>query len=97
MAGEVHGQLATERIDIGDGHTLRAIVWPGDEHPSGWEVFHPSKKEPGKECGCGVWVARRIGQMWTLESWEPLTISPSVLCLQCGDHGFIRNGRWVSA
>ena len=28
--------------------------------------------------------------------WEPLTISPSVLC-QCGDHGFIRNGKWVVA
>jgi hypothetical protein len=33
---------------------------------------------------------------WTVESWEPLTISPSVLCA-CGDHGFIREGRWVTA
>lgn len=31
---------------------------------------------------------------WTVESWEPLTLSPSLLCA-CGDHGFIRNGRWV--
>lgn len=34
---------------------------------------------------------------WTVESWEPLTISPSLLCLTCGDHGFIRDGRWVRA
>lgn len=33
---------------------------------------------------------------WAVESWEPLTISPSVLC-SCGDHGFVRNGQWVPA
>lgn len=34
--------------------------------------------------------------LWQIESWEPLTISPSVLC-SCGDHGYIREGRWVPA
>ncbi len=34
---------------------------------------------------------------WTVESLDPLTISPSLLCLTCGDHGFIRDGRWVPA
>lgn len=33
---------------------------------------------------------------WTVESWEPLTVSPSILC-SCGDHGFIRAGKWVRA
>ena len=33
---------------------------------------------------------------WTVESWEPLTLSPSLLC-HCGDHGFVRQGRWVRA
>jgi hypothetical protein len=33
---------------------------------------------------------------WQVDSWDPLTISPSVLCA-CGDHGFIREGRWVRA
>lgn len=32
--------------------------------------------------------------MWNVESWEPLTLSPSLLCTACGDHGFIRNGKW---
>ena len=36
------------------------------------------------------------GPFWTVESWEPLTLSPSLLC-HCGDHGFIRGGRWVPA
>lgn len=34
---------------------------------------------------------------WTVEQLDPLTISPSVLCRTCGNHGFIRDGRWVPA
>jgi hypothetical protein len=35
---------------------------------------------------------------WTLEGVadEHITLSPSILC-QCGDHGFIRDGKWVRA
>lgn len=31
---------------------------------------------------------------WQIESVDPLTLSPSLLCRACGHHGFIRNGRW---
>lgn len=31
---------------------------------------------------------------WTVKSWEPLTIWPSLLCGRCGDHGHIKQGRW---
>lgn len=49
--------------------------------------------------------ARREGKpppayvAWTVESWEPLTVSPSLLCRApgCSDHGFIRQGRWQRA
>jgi len=45
-------------------------------------------------------VQRRVQpdrpNVWQVESWDPLTISPSVLC-SCGDHGFIRGGRWIPA
>lgn len=45
---------------------------------------------------------------WDVESWDPLTLSPSLLCKAynvsgdpasgtCDDHGFIRGGLWVSA
>lgn len=44
------------------------------------------------------------GSRWVVESWEPLTLSPSLLCKAvlsdgrpCDDHGFIRDGRWVRA
>lgn len=35
-----------------------------------------------------------------LESLDPLTIAPSLLCLPadlCGLHGFVRDGKWVPA
>lgn len=34
---------------------------------------------------------------WDVQNWDPLTINPSVLCRRCGDHGFIRDGKWVPA
>lgn len=36
------------------------------------------------------------GPFWTLVSLEPLTITPSLLCRLCGDHGFITDGQWVA-
>lgn len=37
------------------------------------------------------------GPKWTVVGWEPLTVTPSLLCTLCGDHGFITDGRWVPA
>jgi hypothetical protein len=34
---------------------------------------------------------------WTLVQTEPLTVTPSILCDECGVHGFISNGEWVPA
>jgi hypothetical protein len=34
--------------------------------------------------------------LWQVSCWEPLTVSPSILC-HCGDHGFIQGGCWVPA
>ncbi|MCU1617181.1 MAG: hypothetical protein JWO98_4721 [Frankiales bacterium] len=32
-----------------------------------------------------------------LLSEDPLTVSPSILCADCGLHGFIRDGHWTDA
>ncbi len=34
---------------------------------------------------------------WQIVSKEPLTVSPSILCRQCGVHGFWQNDEWISA
>ncbi len=35
--------------------------------------------------------------VWQVMSMNPLHVEPSVLCKLCGDHGYIRDGRWVPA
>lgn len=44
------------------------------------------------------------GHVWQVHSLDPLDLSPSILCkapdeqgIVCGDHGFIKQGRWVVA
>lgn len=34
--------------------------------------------------------------LWTIEIKEPLTVTPSIQCNNCGLHGWIRQGEWVS-
>lgn len=40
------------------------------------------------------WVAMGTG-IHTVISNKPYTLSPSLLCSECGLHGFIQNGKWV--
>lgn len=68
-------------------------------------VKHPDLKQPGEWCESAITfdlpelkVAQLGGgHVWQVGSFEPLTVSPSLLCTRCGDHGFIREGRWVPA
>lgn len=33
---------------------------------------------------------------WTTVQADPLTVTPSVHCTECGLHGFITNGAWAA-
>jgi hypothetical protein len=67
-------------------------------------IYHPLA-EPGKYCiGMVNFETPDIEKIfgpnshrWKVESMEPLTLSPSIFCRQCNDHGFIREGKWVKA
>lgn len=57
-----------------------------------------------KLVGCGVYFDNDAGRTtfpdrprWTVESRDPLTLSPSILCKRCGHHGYIREDKWVQA
>lgn len=78
----------------------------------GFIIEHPNGQMPGGRCQgfCYVdtpEVARIIADdrhRWQVLSWEPLTLSPSILCrgrnpdgTECGFHGWIRGGKWVPA
>ena len=90
-------------IDLGDGHWLTWTSWAchgaEDDPKAGAIVTHTTDKTESGLCEGFITLNpdANIGRPhWTVESWEPLTLSPSLLC-HCGDHGFIRGGKWVRA
>lgn len=73
-----------------------------DIDKAGTRIDH--KKPDGSECASAIHFDLPGSEhlspgspRWQVIAWEPLTISPSLLCRLCGDHGFIREGRWVPA
>lgn len=38
----------------------------------------------------------RLGEGHTITQDDPLTITPSILCPDCGTHGFVTEGKWVA-
>lgn len=40
--------------------------------------------------------ALQLGDGHEIVQLEPLTIRPSILCPDCGTHGFITDGRWAA-
>ena len=86
------------------GHGVTIDVVTGDHGPIGVEYTHPT--QTGSRCsGFVLFDLPAVldeyrpdpSQVWHLEHFEPLTLSPSLLCRACGHHGFIRNGAWVPA
>ena len=92
-----------DEIDLGDGHRIVFSEYEGEKRV-GANIIHPPVE--GK-CGGQGWIAfegrswaRSFGgriETWDVVSEEPFTISPSILCRACGDHGFVRDGKWVPA
>lgn len=88
-----------DRIDLGHNQSysrlLRGEVWIGILE------WHPCKDPDGVPSAGGVYFenapAEIEGPRWKLESEAPLTISPSIACRVCGNHGWIREGRWIPA
>lgn len=96
-----------DKISLGvPGHTYTKV----QDSRGNWIgicEWHPRTVDGvDKDEDCGGFVAfdtpeaREItteqAPKWQVENWEPLTISPSLLCTMCASHGFIRNGKWVA-
>jgi hypothetical protein len=69
-------------------------------------IYHPDARDPAKRHMSAIifdtataLVLEPKKPKWQVQSYEPLTISPSVFCNPakggCGAHGFIREGRWI--
>lgn len=82
--------------DIGGG-TYIVKTYKGDDYV-GIVEFH---EHHGRISGGSVPFdvpqnADRAGDKWQVESYDPLTLSPSIACHTCPHHGYIRNGKWES-
>lgn len=90
----------SERIDLGDNHSAVLRYVDGEL----WGLAYEHLKPGGEQCIRASWIPfdirdgeARLAGGWTLHSVDPLHVEPSILCTVCGDHGFIREGRWVRA
>lgn len=89
-------------LDLGDDHSLRFASYKDDPR-AGADVHH--KKPDGTDCvgwisfAGGAWARdfQTPIATWEVVSWEPLTLTPSIACRTCGDHGHITEGKWVRA
>lgn len=84
-------------IDIGHGVWISYVNTKAG-NDMGIIETHPANTDTGR-CSGAVFFegSGHNGPLWTVESRDPLTLSPSLLCRVCGHHGFIKSGRWVPA
>lgn len=85
---------ANDSVDLGDG---MAVLF----YPDGTVRFRhvcDRKLRPESAAGRGFTVVcapqLQIGHGHTVVTREPLTIVASILCPECGTHGFVTNGVW---
>jgi len=89
----MNDEFTATTVDFGYGVTGELREWNGELH--GLAYWHP-RTDTGATCE--GWVPTHAADYsWTIESREPLTLSPSLLCTRCGHHGFVRGGEWVPA
>lgn len=103
--------MTDEILDFGSGYTGRWVGWSPDRSiPANAERYKnfPDLEKAMLMITCphgegGVTVhppeyAEIFKQpTWTVVSWEPLTLTPSIHRIECGCHGYITDGKWVSA
>ena len=105
--------MTAETVDLGSGYVLSWFGWFPDRDLNPQHKDHPDieragavirhRTPDGGECTHGVTFdlpeTAVLGDRHrgTVVSWEPLTLEPSLLCRRCGDHGWVRGGRWVPA
>lgn len=90
-------------IDLGGGCFAE---WHGGEPGNQERLLILHRTPAGEECWANIGVdspahhalppERRSKLLWKVESWDPVTLSPSIAC-GCGAHGWVRAGKWVSA
>jgi hypothetical protein len=92
----------TNVLDL--GHDVKVVFYTWRDHdPAGMIEEHDRPDGAGRCRGSILFDVPGAAETfpgsprWTVESVDPLTLSPSLLCRACGHHGFVKQGRWVPA
>lgn len=82
-------------VDVGEDHLVRIIYTDEEEISIGALVLqHQHLENPDQLC---IGYADVGPKEWEVVTRDPLTIYPSFICNDCGDHGLVIRGRWVAA
>lgn len=78
----------TRAVDV---PPVRVLFYEG-EGSGVVRIEHQCRVVEGTQIVCAP--ALQLGSGHTLVSEDPITVTPSILCPDCGLHGFITDGRW---
>lgn len=88
--------MTSPRIKLDDNNEVELTGL--QSKPGVWGLlWYHRNPETGEQCIGGITWDPERAYHWDLVSLDPLTVSPSLLCLTCKCHGFIRDGKWVPA
>ena len=99
---EPNEQKKEHDLDLGDGHWIDWTSYHGQR--CGGIITHTTTKNEAGLCSGSFWTDSRYhidcgkqGPVWKMAGTdEKPTFTPSFLCA-CGDHGFVRDGKWIRA
>lgn len=84
-----------DTVDVGQEHYVRIMYEDDTEQViSAVVLVHPHKNDP--EQVCQGFAEIKPGE-WEVITRDPLTIHPSFVCNDCGDHGIVLHGKWDEA
>ena len=89
-----------DAVILDDDHCLVPFDHSEDSHwnAAGWLFCHriPVQEHQVTPGWCVGSVPRRnpTGPAWDVLSEDPITLAPSILCLNHNEHGYVRNGKW---
>lgn len=77
------------------GDDMRMLCYRSNQSdPQAWGFAHRCDRG---DRGVILCAPRLDATGHRIEVADPLTVSPSILCPDCGTHGFVRAGKWVQA
>jgi len=91
--------MTAEPIEVGAGIRLTETACAHGRYGYLFEHYRPDLA-PEFDGMCAHEVptcSQHEHPFWTVEIDDPLTLSPSLLLVDEGLHGFIREGKWVPA